>query len=278
MHPLGYMGEQNYNRHNCMVKNLINNPVVSRQIFYPDKSDIPTDLNPNTKVLKLYINKKTMIGGFFYQKDLKLPSILLFHGNGEIAWEYSGLSEFFFNLGVNLAVVDYRGYGFSTGKPFYTSLLTDAIPIYNEFTNWLVYNKGKNSIFVLGRSLGSACASEIGAYNPNNLRGIIFFSGFASIYNMMTRLFRVSGPSLTPEALRGYSNDTRMLKFKKPVWILHGTQDFVIPYDESKFIYDSIPEEVEKHLILIENAGHNNLILFREEYYNSLKDFIQKHE
>ncbi|MFW9829945.1 MAG: alpha/beta hydrolase [Candidatus Thorarchaeota archaeon] len=259
-------------------KSLIDNPVVSRQIFYPQKRGIPSSLSQFIKVLELQIEKKIIIGGFFYENDPKLPTILLFHGNGEIAEGYYGLLDFFFDCGVNLAVVDYRGYGFSSGQPFYTSLLSDAVPIYNRFSDWINEKNIKDSIFVLGRSIGSACASEIGAYNPPNLRGIIFESGFASIYNMMTRLFRVSGPSITPEGLREYSNDTRILKFKKPTLIIHGTQDFIIPYDESKIIYDCIPDGVEKSLILIENAGHNDIFLFKDEYIAPLKDFIKKNK
>jgi pimeloyl-ACP methyl ester carboxylesterase len=262
-----------------MVKKLlIDNPVVSRQVFYPQRRGVPTNLSSNIKVLKLQINKKVLIGGFFFENNVNLPTILLFHGNGEIAEDYYDSLDFFFDCGVNLAVIDYRGYGFSSGQPFYTSLLSDAFPIYNEFSDWINEYNIENSLFVLGRSLGSACASEIGAQNPSNLRGIIFSSGFASIYNMMTRLFRVSGEGINPEDLKPYSNDTRILKFKKPVLIIHGTQDFVIPYDESKIIFDSVPEGIDKKLVLIEKAGHNDIFLFRDKYITPLKQFIQKYK
>lgn len=262
-----------------MVKKLfIDHPTVSNIIFYPRKIPVPTTLHPNIKTLKLELSKKITIGGFFYLNESSLPTILLFHGNGEIAADYQYFLDFFFDCGVNLAVVDFRGYGFSSGEPTYSSLISDALPIYNEFYEWMIGSDLKDSLFLLGRSLGSACASEIGAHNPNSLRGIVFESGFASMYNMMTRLFRVSGPGITPEGLSEYSNDTRIRKFQKPVLIIHGTQDWIIPHDESKLIYDCIPEEIEKKLILIEGAGHNNIFSFKEEYTTPLKDFIQKHK
>lgn len=261
-----------------MVNKLIDHPTVSNIVFYPRKTLVPINLNPNIKILKLDISKKIVIGGFFYLNDSTLPTILLFHGNGEIAADYQYFLDFFFECGVNLAVVDFRGYGFSSGKPIYTSLISDAMPIYNEFYEWMIRNDLKDSLFLLGRSLGSVCAAEIGAHNPNNLRGIIFESGFASMYNMMTKLFRVSGPGITPEGLSEYSNDTRIRKFQKPILIIHGTQDWVIPYDESKQIYDNVPGEIEKKLVLIEDAGHNNIFDFKEEYTTPLKDFIQKHK
>lgn len=256
----------------------IDNPAISNIIFYPRKTTVPNILDSNIKILKFNIKKGITIGGFFYLNDFNLPTILLFHGNGEIAADYQQFSDFFFDGGVNLAVVDFRGYGFSSGDPTYSSLITDALPVYNEFNKWMIENNLENSLFILGRSLGSVCASEIGAHNPENLKGIIFESGFASIYNMMTKLFRVSGPGITPEALNEYSNDTRIKKIKKPTLIIHGTQDWIIPCDEGKLIYDNISEEIEKKLVLIEGAGHNDIFMHKYEYITPLKAFINKNK
>jgi pimeloyl-ACP methyl ester carboxylesterase len=255
---------------------FLDDPRISSVVFYPRKISKPSNLNPNIKVLEFQISENLLIGGFFYLNKIDLPTILLFHGNGEIAFDYQYFAQLFFECGVNLAVVDFRGYGFSSGTPIYSSLISDAIPIYNEMKKWMDENNLKNSLFVLGRSLGSACASEIGSHNPKDLRGIIFESGFGSIYNMMTRLFRVSGSNITPEALKEYSNDTRIEKFKKPVLIIHGTMDWIIPSDEANVIFNALPEEVEKKLVMIEGAGHNDIFSYRKEYFTPLKEFIEK--
>jgi len=259
-------------------KSFIDHPAVSSVVFYPRKMPLPAKLSSNIKVLNLNISKKIIIGGFLYLNESSLPTILLFHGNGEIAADYEYFLDFFFDCGVNLAVVDFRGYGFSSGEPIYSSLISDALPIYNEFYKWLNDHGLKDSLFLLGRSLGSVCAAEIGAYNPQSLHGIIFESGFASMYNMMTRLFRVSGPDITPEGLREYSNDTRIRKFQKPVLVIHGTEDWIIPSSEGKLIYENIPDGVEKELVLIEGAGHNNIFSFKEEYITPLKQFIENNK
>jgi len=259
-------------------KSLIDNPAVSNQVFFPRKIPEPTNLDSNIRVLKFNISKKIVIGGFFFLNDINFPTILLFHGNGEIAADYQYFLDFFFDCGVNLSVVDFRGYGFSTGEPIYSGLISDALPIYNKLYDWIILNNLNNSLFLLGRSLGSACAAEIGAHNPDSLRGIIFESGFASMYNMMTRLFRVSGPGITPEGLSEYSNDTRIRQFQKPVLIIHGTQDWIIPHNEGELIYECVPDGIDKKLVLIEGAGHNDIFSFREEYTNPLRDFIQKYK
>ncbi|MFW9987941.1 MAG: alpha/beta hydrolase, partial [Candidatus Odinarchaeota archaeon] len=246
-------------------KSFIDNPIVSNQVFFPRKIPEPSNIDSNIKVLKFEISKKIVIGGLFYLNKTDLPNVLLFHGNGEIAADYQYFLDFFFDCGVNLGVVDFRGYGFSTGEPIYSSLISDALPIYNKFYEWITSNNLNNSVFLLGRSLGSVCAAEIGAHNPISLRGIIFESGFASMYNIMTKLFRVNGPDITLEGLSEYSNDTKIRQFQKPVLIIHGTQDWIIPCEEGKLIYENVPDGIEKNLVLIEGAGQVSVSQYNGE-------------
>jgi pimeloyl-ACP methyl ester carboxylesterase len=259
-------------------KLIIDNPAVSNVVFYPRKIPMPKEIDPNIRVLKFQITKDILIGGFCYLNNPDYSTILLFHGNGEIAADYQYFLNFFFQCDVNLAVVDFRGYGFSSGTPFYTSLITDALPIYNEFYKWLIDNNLRDSLFVQGRSLGSICASEIGSHNPENLHGVIFESGFASLYDLVTKLFRVSSDEITTDLLSEYSNDTRIRKFKKPALVIHGTDDWIIPYYQGKLIYDNLPETVDKKLVEIEGAGHNNIFSFEIEYTTPLKEFIDKYK
>ncbi len=262
-----------------MEKNLIlDNPTISNVVFYPRKTKIPENLESNIKVLKFKISESISIGGFFYGNEEKNPTILLFHGNGEIASDYKNISPLFLECNVNLAVVDFRGYGFSSGEPYYTSLISDAMPIYDAFRRWMAEMKYLDSFFVQGRSLGSVCAAEIGTHNPPELKGVIFESGFASIYNMMTNLFRVHSPHLTPDSLQKYSNDTRVQKFDIPTLIIHGTTDWIIPYSESQLLYQNLPKSVEKKLVLIDEAGHNNILSFKQDYFLPLSDFVQKYK
>ena len=130
-----------------MVKKLfIDDPRVSNVVFYPRKIKIPDEMSPNVKVLKFQISEEILIGGFCYIIDKSLPTILLFHGNGEIASDYQYFAPTYFENGVNLAVADFRGYGFSTGSPIYSGLIDDAYPIFQIFKDWMVENGFKNSL------------------------------------------------------------------------------------------------------------------------------------
>lgn len=255
---------------------FLDDPKVSRVVFYPRKVKSSADLNENIKALKFEMDDDILLGGYIYINDPSLPSILMFHGNGEIALEYQYFFKDYINCGVNLAVMDFRGYGFSEGKPTYTSLINDAVPIYTQFLGYLEQKEFNQKVFVLGRSLGSVCAAEIGSNNPEKLAGIIFESGFASLHDMMNRLFNVKGPNITESTLKPYSNDTRVKKFKKPLLIIHGSNDWIIPKDQAKQLYEAAPDAIEKNIIIIEGATHNNIHSFKEEYFSNLKKFIKK--
>ncbi len=249
---------------------------ISNIIFYPRKHSIPTDLSPNVRILKFQINKDLLIGGFFYLNNINLPTILLFHGNGEVAADYQYFVNLFFECGVNLAAVDYRGYGFSTGRPTFSSLFQDALPIYQHFKAWMEKEGLSDALFILGRSLGSTCAAEIGSKNPPGLRGIIFESGIGSAYRIMTDLFQVNLSQVTPNSLDEWSNDAKAAKIKKPVLIIHGTHDWIVPCDHGQILFDALPKGIEKQLVFIEGAGHNDIFQYKTEYFMPLKRFIER--
>jgi pimeloyl-ACP methyl ester carboxylesterase len=255
---------------------ILDNPLITNFLFYPRKMQVPTQLDPKVKVLQFQITKEILIGGFFFQNDPTLPTILLFHGNGELAAEYQYSLPLFFGCGANLAVVDYRGYGFSSGRAIFSTLYEDALPIYRAFSAWMKSQNLCDSLFVLGRSLGSTCAAEIGAQNPAGLRGVIFESGIGSVHRIASQFALILNVQITPESLIDWSNETRAAKIKKPVLIIHGTQDQVVHCQNAQILYDAIPESVEKELIYIEGAGHNDIFQYDAEYSTPLKSFIKK--
>ncbi len=255
---------------------MIDDPLITNILFFPRKTLKPNKLPSHIQTLEFKINDTQIIGGMIYVKDKSLPTVLMFHGNGEVAEDYRYFYQIFHECDLNLAVVDYRGYGFSSGSPSFTSLIKDALPIYTEFQKWRFTENFSSQLFVMGRSLGSICASEIGSKNPDSLSGIIFESGFASLYNMMFRLFGYERKDITSEILSEYSNDTRMRKITKPVLVIHGTDDMIIPHSEGKLIIDSLINAVETRFISISRAGHNDIFSFTKEYSNGLKEFVAK--
>jgi len=88
------------------------------------------------------------------------PIILFFHGNGETAADYDHAAADYAGLPGRLFVADYRGYGPSTGRPSLKAMLADAHAALGEITRLATADGGRVPIVVMGRSLGSAPASN----------------------------------------------------------------------------------------------------------------------
>ena len=94
--------------------------------------------------------------------------MLFFHGNGEIAADYDDLAEFYLGCGASFWVVDYRGYGRSTGEPSYSRMIEDAGAVLDDVPAWAERAEIEpDRILVLGRSLGSASAIYLAAEHPS---------------------------------------------------------------------------------------------------------------
>ena len=97
----------------------------------------------------------------FYVKDAALPTILYFHGNGEVVADQDYIAPLYNERSINLFAADFRGYGASTGSPNFSTMVEDAHPIFDAFLGVLSDGGFKGKVFVMGRSLGSMSAIEL---------------------------------------------------------------------------------------------------------------------
>ncbi|UYP45658.1 2-succinyl-6-hydroxy-2,4-cyclohexadiene-1-carboxylate synthase [Candidatus Lokiarchaeum ossiferum] len=256
------------------IETFLNDSHNSSFIFYPQKIKKPTELDPDCSILEITMKDGISIGGLFYLGESSQPTLLMFHGNGEIAMEYEDIIDRYLKCGVNCAIMDFRGYGFSDGRPTYLKLIQDSLPIYKNISQWLQNHKYSQRIILFGRSLGSVCAVEIASHNPPHLEGIVLESGFCDTYTLMRNLFMFNVPELTPEVIKPWSNKIRIQKIQVPALILHGAQDWIIPVTQANDIKVNLVKSSKISIKLIEHAGHNDIQGFRDQYFSTLKQFI----
>ena len=103
---------------------ILDRPEVLQFIFYPRKDVSKSP--PNSTDCSVPVGEGTSIGCRFYVHSHESPSILLFHGNGEVVSDYDGIAPIYHHTGLNLFVADYRGYGASGGTPTFTNMVSDA--------------------------------------------------------------------------------------------------------------------------------------------------------
>jgi pimeloyl-ACP methyl ester carboxylesterase len=249
-------------------------PAILDILFHPrpDESAIsPTDL---TEEFLIPVDDGNVIDAKLHRSDPKAPTILFFHGNGEIAADYNPLGPIFASIGINLMPVDYRGYGRSSGTPSATTMMKDCHMILKFTRNWLADNGFKGPLVIMGRSLGSASALELAAQYPDIIDGLIVESGFAYALPLLERL----GADLQRMQLReenGFSNLDKIKRFEGPTLIIHAEFDHIIPFSDGRDLFDACPAR-EKKLLKIKQADHNTIFTFgMREYLEAIRNLMQ---
>ncbi|MBM4446385.1 MAG: alpha/beta hydrolase [Chloroflexi bacterium] len=251
----------------------LDKPEILQFIFYPRKDSFEISAAANVIADTVLVDKATSVSYCFYFGDKKYPNVLFFHGNGEIASDYEPIGSIYNQIGLNLFVADYRGYGRSGGKPTLTSMMKDAHPIFEGFKRVLKEKGFSGNLFLMGRSLGSASAIELASHYQNQLSGLIIESGFANVFNLFVYLgFPLEALGIyvpkTPSSLK------LIRKISLPTLVMHGEYDQIVPVEEGKALYDSIAAK-DKRLLIIPGVDHNTIFSGgMEQYIKALRDFI----
>jgi pimeloyl-ACP methyl ester carboxylesterase len=252
-------------------ESIIDHPSLLQYLFYPMATRY-RDTYQHIRTVYIEVEDGVVLGGRFHFAGSNCPTILFWHGNGEIASDYDDTQEYI-AMGINFLVIDFRGYGESDGTPTGSNLLSDAITVY-EKTPKLLQKIGIQSdqLFIMGRSLGCTSAVEIAHIAQGNISGLILESGRAFTVPIMER---VGGfhPDQYDEKL-GFRNHEKIAEITVPTLIIHGEEDEIIPVSDGEAMFGNSAGQPKK-LVKIANAGHNDLMLIgHDAYYGAIKEFV----
>jgi alpha-beta hydrolase superfamily lysophospholipase len=255
-----------------MFSKLLDNPLILSNVFYPRVDQPGTSDLPNVTDGTIPTDDGVVLGYRLYTHTPDSPTLVYFHGNGEIASDYDNFADQFRRIGLSVMVVDYRGYGWSTGKPLISTLLSDAEKVLLSLPEIVGQ---KNPVFVMGRSLGSAPASHLAATHPDLLKGIIIESGFAHAPSIFGRLIGLPD-SLTAKVPDVFDNARKIAAADLPLLVIHGERDTLIPVQNGQELYDVSPT-TNKTILRIPGAGHNDLLLYgMADYFAAIKKFVEQ--
>lgn len=240
--------------------------------FHP-RREWSTAGNGDFQTLDIPVETDVTVGGRFYEAGKSRPTLLFFHGNGEIVADYGDIAALYTRIGLNFMPVDYRGYGRSTGQPTIRAMLADARAIFKHAQQWLSSRNHTGPLIVMGRSLGSASALELASTYPAELAGLIIDSGFADAVALLVRL----GATPPPEGFADHElrQEQKIAAYDGPTLIIHGTADFIIPCTDADALYRASPGP-RKRLLKIAGAGHNNLMMVgMQDYMKAVAELVE---
>ena len=203
------------------------------------------------------------INGVHFCLDKPKGVVLYLKGNSRSIKGWGRFAVDFTRLGYDVIMIDYRGFGKSTGKRTEAGIKKDLQFIYDEMKKQV----NEKYIIVYGRSLGSGFAAKLAS--TNNPRMLILESPYYSLKKVAKRY----APFLPLSMILRFPIEThKWLKYVQcPIKILHGTNDRLIPYKTAVKLSKINPENTRLYSII--DAGHNNLYT-KEEYHRMLDEIL----
>jgi uncharacterized protein len=184
----------------------------------------------------------------------RAPVLIYYGGNAE---EVSGQAQAHgWPADWSLALVNYRGYGASEGKPSERNLFADALLVYDTLARRPDVDASR--IALVGRSLGTGVATYVAAERP--VAGVILISPYASMTDLAQRLY----PWLPIGLLLKHPFDSRARapRIRAPLLVIVGGRDTIIAPAHSQRLFEAWGGP--KRWIEIGAADHNDLTAFAD--------------
>lgn len=202
-----------------------------------------------------------------------IGALLLLHGNGENISQNLNRALIFHQLGFQIFLIDYRGYGRSEGK------FPQEVQVYEDVEiafQYLVAQRqiAPQDIIIYGHSLGGAIAINLAQHHPN-IAGLIIESSFTSMRAMADFLGGMYNFLPIDWILHQYFDSMEKLpNLSMPILYIHGTMDETVPYEMSKTLYEAT--QSPKKLLIVPEADHNNVAeIGGEDYVQAIAEFME---
>lgn len=242
--------------------------IQPKLIFYPIK-----DLVGNPKVWGLDyedINIETAdgenINAWWIAGEQNKKTLLFFHGNAGNMSHRRDTLLLFNRLGYNVLIIDYRGYGQSSGSPSESGMQMDALAAWQYLLN--TKNITPQQIVIYGRSLGGAVAVTLAAKVDS--AGLVLESTFNSVRGMAQKTLPYVNYLFWPRYQ--FNSAKTVQEINMPLLVLHSQNDEIIPYRLGRALYDSAPEPKRFHEL---RGGHNDgFNSTGEAYIQAIQGFI----
>lgn len=193
---------------------------------------------------------------------------LLFHGNGEVVADYDPLAERYARFaGSALAVVDFRGYGLSTGVPTLRDAIADARPVLDEARR----AAAGRPLVIMGRSLGGACAADLCQAEHFGVAGYVFESAAADLAGLVRRRGLTPPAAFSPDEIVAFDPLPKLARCTSPALVLHGERDTLIAPAEARQSFDALAR-CRRTLAFVPGRGHNDVSL-HPDYWQALARF-----
>lgn len=235
-------------------------------MFKPEK--LPADFqfyyqNQETEEYNVETRDGAVINGLRFKAREPKGVVFYLKGNSKSIKGWGKFAVDFTRHGYDVLMVDYRGFGKSTGRRTQKAIKRDLQVVYNKIKEKV----DEKYIILYGRSLGSGFAAKLASMN--NPRMLILDAPYYSLSHVAKKYI----PFMPLSLLIKFPMPTyKWLRYVQcPIHIIHGTDDHLIPYKSSLKLSKIKPKQTTLYTVI--GGGHKNLNTF-ESYHKMLQDII----
>ncbi|MCO6497055.1 MAG: alpha/beta fold hydrolase [Chitinophagaceae bacterium] len=237
-----------------------------RIIFLPEKLDKSYRYNFDLPFEEMNIatGDGQSLNGLLFRAENSKGLIFYLHGNAGSLADWGYVAERYTALQYSVFILDYPGYGKSTGSIRSKEQLLGVV---QEAYDFVKTGFDEDSIIILGYSIGTGPAAHLASKNHPRL--LILQAPYYSLADLVRHTFKI-----VPTFLLRYNFETAAYakECKVPIIIFHGDRDEVIYYKSSeKLISELKPTD---KLITLKGQGHNG-ITDNPYYLAALTDLLK---
>ncbi len=238
-------------------------------LFYPVTELVATPFDVGLAYEEVKLSADSIeLHGWYLPNPGSERTLLFFHGNaGNISHRLDSL-QIFHRLGLNVLIIDYRGYGRSGGTPSEEGLYQDGKAAWRYLTERRG-DKAEN-IVIFGRSLGAAVAARMA--EQEQPAALIIESGFTSVKAMAREHFPLLS-WMTPLRYR-FDTEEALGKVHCPVLVAHSREDEISPFAFGEKLFQAAHEP--KRFLTLKGDHNSGFLQSQPAYEEGLRAFLSQ--
>lgn len=241
----------------------------SKSVFFPQKE---IEFLPDVKrflFADVYFQTEEglTLNGWFFRHPSAKATLLFFHGNGGNICHRLEKVLIFRELGLNVLIVDYRGYGKSQGTPSEQGIYKDALAAFDYLVGRLDVQKDK--IVGYGESLGGVAVLELARKRP--FAALIVDSTFSSVADIARHYY-----PFIPRFLLKTKMDAVLYAsgVTTPKLLIHSKDDEIVPFALGQKLFSAAA--LPKEFLEIRGDHNSGYETSREVYTAGIRKFLSE--
>jgi len=199
------------------------------------------------------------------------PVILYFHGNAGVLGHRAGRFRWMMDQGWGVVGVGLRGGSGTGGAPTEESHAADARAVYDALPELLGRPVEHGDVVLYGESLGTGIVVTLA--NERGVGGVILETPYAAIDDLAQELFGFYPIKALGAVKDKFRSIDRIAGINAPVLIMHGTNDYVIPFNHGRRLFDAAVDPKWYHWF----DGGRHFDLWRRGAQGAISEFMNRY-